>query len=126
MEQVVDPGYRPLSTLLGNHLGIDSVGSESLVGSTPRTHLEIFGVTKNRSSFVRVPFKGEKFEYGPDFTPQGKWWLCVGKPWCPALFVVASEVAQIEGPLSGFAGTVYFVWTPFGLIHVAEDSVWVS
>src|SRR4051812_29143936 len=34
-----------------------------------------------------VPFKGTGFGYGPDFTPQGKWWCCVGRPWCPAPFV---------------------------------------
>ncbi len=55
-----------------------------------------------------VPFKGQGFEYGPDFTPQGKWWCCVGRPWCPAPFVVASEVAWVNAPLSGYAGTMYF------------------
>jgi hypothetical protein len=73
-----------------------------------------------------VPFKGEGFEYGPDFSPQGKWWCCVGRPWCPAPFVVASEVAWVDGPLSGFAGTMWFVWTPFGLVPVHERRVWVA
>lgn len=73
-----------------------------------------------------VPFRGERFEYGPDFRPQGKWWCCVGRPWSPAPFVVASEVAWLDSPLSGFAGEVWFVWTPFGLIQVHERPVWVS
>jgi hypothetical protein len=73
-----------------------------------------------------VPFKGEGFGYGPDFTPQGKWWRCVGRPWCPAPFVVASEVAWVDGTLSGFAGEVWFIWTPFGMIPVHERRVWVS
>jgi hypothetical protein len=73
-----------------------------------------------------VPFKGERFDYGPDFTPAGKWWCCVGQPWCPAPFVVASEVAWVNGPLSGFAGEVWFVWTPFGMIPACERPVWVA
>jgi hypothetical protein len=75
-----------------------------------------------------VPFKkGEKwFDYGPDFTPAGKWWCCVGQPSCPAPFVVASEVAWMNGPLSGYAGEVWFVWTPLGMIRVYERHVWAA
>lgn len=73
-----------------------------------------------------MPFTGAGFEYVPDFAPRGRWWRCVGRPWCPAPFVVASEVAWVDGPLSGYAGTVYFAWTPFGLVPVAERKVWVS
>ena len=73
-----------------------------------------------------VPFRGAGFDYGPAFTPQGKWWCCVGRPWCPAPFVVASEVAWVNGPLAGYAGTVWFAWTPFGLAVVAERRVWVA
>jgi hypothetical protein len=73
-----------------------------------------------------VPFKGEGFRYSPDFIPEGKWWCCVGRPWCPAPFVVASEVAWVDAPLSGFAGTVWFVWTPFGMIPVYHHRVWVA
>jgi hypothetical protein len=73
-----------------------------------------------------VPFRGEGFAYGPDFTPRGKWWCCIGRPWCPAPFIVAAEVAWADGPLSGFAGEVWFVWTPFGLVPVHERRVWVA
>ena len=73
-----------------------------------------------------VPFKGEQHEYGPEFTPQANWWCCVGPPWCPAPFVVASEVAWVDGPTSGFAGKVWFIWTPFGMVQVYERMVWAS
>jgi len=73
-----------------------------------------------------VAFAGEEFEYGPSPAPVAKWWCCVGRPWCPAPFVVASEVAWVDGPLSGFAGEVWFIWTPFGLIRVHERPVWVA
>lgn len=71
-----------------------------------------------------VPFNRSGSDYGPDFKPEGKWWCCVGRPWCPAPFVVASEVAWVNGPLSGYAGTVYFIWTPFGLDYLAQQMVW--
>jgi hypothetical protein len=73
-----------------------------------------------------VPFKGEGFEYLPDFAPAAKWWCCVGEPWCPAPFVVASEVAWVDGSLSGFAGEVWFIWTPFGLVKIQVRRVWVA
>lgn len=71
-----------------------------------------------------VRFKGEGFEYMPDFSPKGKWWCCVGRPWCPAPFVVASEVAWLYGALDGFAGDVWFIWTPFGMVPVYGHKVW--
>lgn len=73
-----------------------------------------------------MSFKGERFNYGPDFTPKGKWWCCVGHPWCPVPFVVASEIAWLDGPVSGYAGTIHFIWTPFGLVQVHEKHVWIS
>jgi hypothetical protein len=73
-----------------------------------------------------VPFRGAGLKYRPDFTPQGRWWCCVGQPWCPAPFVVAAEVAWVNAPLSGYAGTVYFIWTPFGMVRTYNQHVWFA
>ena len=73
-----------------------------------------------------VAFTGEGFGYGPSPVPKAKWWCCVGRPWCPVPFVVASEVAWVDGPLSGYAGRAWCVWTPFGLVPLAERKVWVA
>ncbi len=73
-----------------------------------------------------IVLTGQGFHYGPHPVPVAKWWWYVGRPWCPAPFVVASEVAWVDAPLSGFAGEVWFIWTPFGMIQVYERAVWVS
>lgn len=70
-----------------------------------------------------VTFRGQGLHYEPVFAPQGGQWCCVGRPWCPAPFVVASEVAWRTDPLAGFAGKVYFTWTPFGMVPIYERRV---
>lgn len=75
-----------------------------------------------------VPFKVAEFGYWPDsdYIPQSRWWCCVGRPWCPTPFVVTSEVAWVDSPTSGFAGTIWFIWTPFGMVQLYEQTVWAA
>jgi hypothetical protein len=85
-----------------------------------RTGSDIRGNAEPVEFRTGVPFKGEGSDYRPDFTPKANWWYCIGRPWCPAPFIVASEVAWVDGELPAFAGEVWFIWTPFGMVPVYE------
>ncbi|WP_149114649.1 hypothetical protein [Limnoglobus roseus] len=71
-------------------------------------------------------FTGQGLNFGPEPMPVDPHWCCVEKPWCPTPFVVVTNVATVSGPLSGWAGRVWFIWTPFGLIYIDDSPQWVA
>ncbi len=74
--------------------------------------------------YANSRFAGQGLDFLPDPMPVDPHWCCVGKPWCPAPFLVTSDVVYTTGPLSAGASRGWFAWTPFGLIYLGEQKRW--
>src|SRR4051812_1943735 len=98
-----------------------------------RYFVACWGTTTDRAG-NRIPvdvrtgskFTGRGLQFFPDPMPERAPWCCVGEPTVPAPFVVSVQAAAVDGPLSGGAGQVVFIWTPWDVYPVYEKKQWVA
>ena len=69
-------------------------------------------------------FTGTGFDFRPAPIPKGYPWVCVGRPFVPAPFLICTDYAYLRAGLDGGAGRVYFLWTPWKPYWLETDVYW--